>query len=217
MKRTLALLTVAALSASLAGTSVAAVKKPAPPKPVKLTYYFHGTSALGNQEQAGLPGPLMKMDATKPTGTQDKTFVVYGLGVTPNSDCAGNSLYPNWVGAASGTATGTATVSFYAAGTPTSQAVVRLFADTEAQACNDAYPTPLGEATVTLPASPGLVTVQIPITKTGKNPGKLSSSFTVQLSVPLVAPQGAMIRYDSTTSPSSVTITCIPKVGKKTC
>lgn len=217
MKRTLALLAAVSLSASLAGTSVAAVKKPAPPKPVKLTYYFHGTNAVGNVDQNVANGTLMTMNASKPTGSSDKTFGIFGAGATPNPDCAGSPFYPNWVGAANGTATGTATVSFYAAGTPTSQAVVQIFADTEASACNDAYPAPLGETTVTLPASPGLVIVKIPITKSGKNPGKMSSSFTVQIQVPLVAPQGAMVRYDSSTSPSSVTITCLPKVGKKTC
>lgn len=216
MKRTLALLAAVSLSASLAGTSVAAVKKPAPPKPVKLTYYFHGTNTLGNQDQALAVGTgLMKMDAVKPTGSQDKSFVFYGAGTSPNAKCAGNSLFPNWVGAASGTATGVATVTFYAQGSGT--AVVQLFSDTDAQACNDAYPTPMGEATIALPASPGLVTIQIPITKAGKTPGKMSSSFTVQLQAVQPVPSLNRVIYDSTTSPSSVTITCLPKVGKKTC
>lgn len=216
MKRTLALLTVAALSASLAGTSVAAVKKPAPPKPVTLTYYFHGTNTLGNQDQALVGGTgLMKMDAIKPTGSGDKSFVFYAAATSPNSKCAGNSLFPNWVGAASGTATGVATVTFFAQGS--GSANVQLFADTDGQACNDAYPTPLGEATVALPPSAGLVTVKIPIAKVGKTPGKLSSSFTVQIQAVQPVPSVNRVLYDSTTSPSSVTITCIPKVGKKTC
>lgn len=216
MKRTLALLSVAVLTASLAGTSVAAVKKPAPPKPVKLTYYFHGTNTVGNQDQALAVGTgLMKMDATKPSASGDKSFVFYGAGTSPNPNCAGNSLFPNWVGAASGTATGVATVTFYAQGSGTAK--VQLFADTEAQACNDAYPVPLGEATIALPASAGKLTVQIPIIKTGKNPGKLASSFTVQLQAVLPVPSVNRVLYDSTASPSSVTITCIPKAGKKTC
>lgn len=216
MKRTLALLTVTALSASLVGTSVAAVKKPAPPKPVKLTYYFHGTNTVGNQDQALVGGTgLMKMDTVKPTGTQDKSFIFYGAGTSPNASCAGNSLFPNWVGAASGTATGTATVTFYGQGSGTAK--VQLFADTEAQACNDAYPTPLGETTVAMPASAGLITVQIPITKAGKTPGKLASSFTVQIQAVQPVPSVNRAIYDSAASASSVTITCIPKIGKKTC
>lgn len=214
MKRTLALLAAATLTASLAGTSVAAVKKPAPPKPVKITYYFHGTNTAGEADQALVGGTgLMKMDATKPSGAQEKTFGVTNYGGGPNTKCAGNSLFPNWVGAGSGNLTGTASVTLFSYGMATSAVKVQIFGDTEAQACNEAYPTPLGETTVTLPSGPGSMTVKIPII--GK--GKISSSFTVQVQPVTVPPHVTRIRYDSAATPSSITVSCLPKVGKKTC
>ncbi|MDQ1687579.1 MAG: hypothetical protein QOK42_554 [Frankiaceae bacterium] len=212
MKRTLVLLTAACLAATAAHGAGAATKAP---KPVTATYYFHGVNALGNQDQAGLPGSLMTADKKKPTGTSDKNFVFYGLGASPNTQCAGNSLFPNWIAPATGNLTGTAKVTIFGQGSGVVK--VQIFADVEAQACNEAYPTPLGEVSVTLPAAPGPVTVSIPIAKFGKSPGKVSSSFTVQLLPTLVPPSVQRAIYDSAASPSSVTVTCIPKVGKKTC
>jgi hypothetical protein len=212
MKRTLVLLTAVCVAAGLTQAATAAAPKP---KPVTATYYFHSASALGNQDQSPVNGGLMSADKKKPTGTSDKNFVFYGLGASPNTQCAGNSLFPNWVAPATGNLTGTAKVTIYGQGSGVVK--VQIFADVEAQACNDAYPTPLAEASVTLPAAPGPVTVSLPIAKFGKSPGKVSSSFTVQLLPTLVPPSVQRAIYDSVASPSSVTVTCIPKPGKKTC
>ena len=211
-RRLVTSLLVAAVALGGAQQAVAG-KKPAAPKPVTTTYYLHGSNTIGNADQE--PSGLMSMDKNKPTGSQDKSFLFYGLGASPNTTCAGNALFPNWVGSATGNLTGTAKVSLYLQGSAAVK--VQLFGDVEAQACNDAYPTPLGETTVPAPAAPGLVTVTIPIAKVGKSPGKVTSSFTLQLQPVLVPPSAYRAIYDSTASPASITWSCLPKPGKKTC
>src|SRR5689334_10191145 len=103
MKRslTLSLISLALLGAAVAAPAGAA-SKPKPAKPVTKTYYFHGSNAFGAVDQNPATGALMGMDATKPTGTSDKTFAFYGVGAggnsSPNASCAGGFLNPNWVG-----------------------------------------------------------------------------------------------------------------------
>jgi hypothetical protein len=222
MKRApLALVAVAALTVLSTHQAGAAAKKAAP-KPVKQTMWFHGTQQLGNIDQnAGFPGTsFMSMNATKPTGSGDKDILFFGLAATPNTQCAGSSLLPSWSGAASGTLTGTATVSFYARSTPGATAKVQLFNDVEGQLCNADYPAPLGEAVVSLAAGPTATLHTVTFKIQGK--GKVFGSLMVQI-VPgsaaagLVGPQLSSVVYDSTASPSSVTFSCIPKAGKKRC
>ena len=215
MKRsTITLLAVVALAVGAAQPASSATK------PVTKTYYFHGTNDNGNQDQNPVNGDLMKMDATKPAGTSDKNFLLIGAAVTPNTKCAGSAVFPNWVGKAAGNITGTMTVSFYARSTPSGTAVVQVFADVLGQACKADYPTAIGEATVPITAGPTSVlhTVKIPVS--GK--GKVSGAITVQIKpgsagAGLVGPQASGIAYDSTTAPSSITFTCLPKAGKTTC
>ena len=211
MKRSVLLLAVAA-TAVAAQPSFAAKKAPAP-KPVTATYYFHGSAAVGNQEVT--TDGVLPMDATKPAGTSDKRFFSVAAGVTPNTQCAASTLLAAWSGAASGTLTGTAKVDFYAAASPAAKAVVQIFPDvTEASQCNDAYPVPLAETTIDLKAGPTALNTA---TLTMPAKAKVTGSFLVQVNVIVPGPSAHFVAYDSTTSPSAVTFSCLPATGKKTC
>lgn len=222
MKRTPVLLAAVALLASgLGHDAMAATKKAAAPKPVTMTWYLHGASANGNADllqgiQSGESGYL-PMDAKAPSGTSAKEMLLFGALATPNSQCTGGPLLPSWTGSASGMLQGKVSVTFFARSTP-GNAVVRILNVADA-GCNDAYTTPLAEATVALPASPtpAQVTLTLPIRK----PSKLTGALTLQVlegqTSGLEGPQVSGVSYDSTTTASKVTFTCLPKPGRKSC
>lgn len=213
MRRTTVLLAAVALMAAGAGQGALAAA-PKAPKPIKKTFYLHGSSQFGNQDHSLAAGGPLAMDTTKPSGTSDKYFGTYGAVASPNSACAGSPFYPSWNGPVSGKLTGKATVTFYAMSSPGGTAKVQLFADVTESSCNEAYPGPIGEIDVALPASqsPTLVTVSFPVS--GK--AKILSSMMLQIQAG-AGPQMSAVVYDSAASPSSVTFTCVPKTGKKTC
>jgi len=219
VKRTPVLLAAVALVASGLGHDAMAAtkKKPAPPKPVTMNWFLHGDSANGNADLFQADSPYLAMDATAPTGTSAKEMLFFGALASPNSACTGGPLLPSWTGAASGTLQGKVTVTFYARSTP-GNAIVRVF-NVNDGGCNDAYSDPVAEATVALPASPtaALVTVTLPVAK----PTKLAGALTLQIvegqTSGLEGPQISGVSYDSTTTPSKITFTCVPKIGKKTC
>lgn len=212
MKRTPVLLVALAVLSAGAGQGALAASSKAP-KTLKKTYYLHGTSQLGNQDYGLAGGEMMPMNATKPSGASDKTFVTYGAVASPNPACAGSPFFANWTGSVSGKLKGTATVKFYAQSTG-GTAKVQLFADVTESLCNEAYPGALGELEVALPASPTpqLVTATFPVSSRTK----ISSVLTLQIQAG-AGPQVSAFTYDSTVSPASLTFTCVPKTGKKTC
>jgi hypothetical protein len=131
------------------------------------------------------------------------------------------------VGDVSGTISGSASVTFFTQTNPGATVDVRLFADADdASLCDSnlgsAYPQPLGEKNgVALPATGGKSTVTIPISARGKA-AQVHGTLVLEI-LPgttagvLIGPQVTRVLYDSTTAMSSVTFTCTPKVGKKTC
>lgn len=221
---------VAAAAFLAAVTSVTALTtnyaSAAAPKKFTHTYYFHGSNMVGNLDQEGTGAGLMNMDSTKPSGSS-KEFLVWGAAVSPNQDCGGNNLFPNWVGTATGNIVGTAKVTFWARSTPSASIVVRLYSDVISTVCNSSTAPgatpggaiPIGEVTVAAPVSPTpvLMTVNVPI----QPKSKAAQNLTVQLSAgstgPLVGPQLTGISYDSPAMPASVTFSCTPKKGKKAC
>lgn len=228
MKRTLALLTVAALSASLAGTSGAAVKrKPAPPKPVASTFYLHGTNTLGEQDQTIVTGNPLPMNRTKPTGTTDKGKVLLNYVAGPNTDCTANGAFAVWVGDVAGTISGKINVTFFTQNDPHATVDVRVFVDADGNLCNSTtggnqYPGAIAEANgVALPATGGKTSVSLPVTAKGK--AAIAHGTLVLEILPGASPAGtvgpelARVLYDSTTAMSSLTFSCLPKAGKKTC
>lgn len=221
-------LTLVAAAAVLAVGASPALAKPkakaAPtPKPVTTTYFFHSVnnSGTGNGNVNGLVGDakgILPMDATKPTGTTDQDYGTFGAASNPNHSCYGNPLtqHPSWRGSAVGTLTGKLTVEFYARSTP-GKAVVQLFRDVpDEQQCNDAFPAVEAETTVDLPSSPGFTKVTAVLTLS--KPLVVKQGFSLMFTTESAAtPQATDIGFDSTTSPSGVTWTCLPNAGKKTC
>lgn len=226
MKRTPVLLVALALLAAGAGNdAMAAVKKkPAPPKPVTTSYYFHSVDnfGTGNGNVNWIAGEtstgILPMDAKAPTGTTDQEYGTAGAANNPNHKCVGlaPTNHPTWMGPASGTLTGTLTVTLFARSTP-GNATVQLFTDiADESACNDAFPLVVAEAVVALPASPtfGKVTATLKLAK----PILVKRSFTIQVQTENVAtPQASDFAFDSVASPAGVVWTCLPKTGKKTC
>lgn len=214
----LALVAVATLTAGVAQPALAAKAAPAP-KPITKTFYLHGVSASGNQDET-VEGTMLTMDAKKPTSASDKDMAFFGAGASPNTDCAGGGLLPAWTGAASGMLTGKVTVNFYARSTPGANAVVQIITDPGEGGCNELNPGVVAEVTVPLKAGATNALHTAVIALPGKV--KVGTNFMVQL-IPgttgglLVGPQVSGIGYDSTVSPSAVTFTCTPKTGKKTC
>lgn len=186
-------------------------------KPVATTLYLHGTSTSGNQD-VFVDGTPLTLDATKPTASADKDIMFFGAGASPNTDCAGG-LLPYWSGPLKGTLSGKITVNFYARSTPGANAVVQVFKDAGAGGCNEENPGSFAEVTVPLKAGAtnALHTAVIDI------PGKVSvkESFHVEIlpgmTAALIGPQVSGVGYDSTVSPSSVSFSCTPATGKKTC
>jgi hypothetical protein len=226
MKRTLHLLTVAALSASLAGTSVAATKKPAAPKPSASTFYLHGANTIGEQDQTIVTGGPLAMDRTKPSGSTDKGKVLTNYVLGPNTDCTANGAFAVWVGEVAGTLSGKINVTFFTQNDPHATVDVRVFVDADSNLCNSTtggnqYPGALAEANgVALPAAGGKTSLSLPVIAKGKNAiahGTLVLEIIPGGTAGLVGPEFARVLYDSTTAMSSVTFTCLPKAGKKTC
>lgn len=222
MKRTPVLLTALALVAGGLGHDAMAVtkKKPAPPKPVMATMYLHGTSEYGNQDM--FTGDPMTLDRTAPTGTTTKEAAVFGGNAAGAlmvpKECPGGPYIPAFNGPLSGTLTKTVTVKFYARGTG-GNVTVQLLADPSD--CTE-EPAIAAEVLAPIPASPtaSLVTVTLPLPAKGvKVLGTLSLQFLTDQTT--TAPPGALgisgLSYDSTAAPSSVTVSCLPKPGKKTC
>ena len=194
-------------------------KKKAPPKPrpVPMTMWLHGSQTLGEAEGTMVSGAALTMNATKPTGTQEKSYSVPNYAVGPNTECASNALFPFWEGPVSGSLTGAYNITLHTAATPGSTLRVRLFDSPGEIACDDDYPAALLDKTVTVPqGNDGKVTLTGAFTAL-----KEVKSGVLQLALTFTGDLGdasqVRVFYDATTADSSVAINCLPKVGKKTC
>ena len=204
-------LTSIALIALLGGAFNATTAQ-AKPKPVTLTHYFHGTQQLG--EVGNETDGYGVMDATAPTGSSARSAGVTNYVGGPNTECAGNALFPVWVGNIDGAPTGDATVELFLQTAGSGSVEVRLFADVTEQACNEDYPTPLGSETFTV--ATGQTSAKVVIKKINPK-GKPVHSLMVQVTPVLGAPYIARVQYDATTAASKITFSCLPKPGKKAC
>ncbi|HVE64195.1 MAG TPA: hypothetical protein VNB94_10375 [Mycobacteriales bacterium] len=203
------------IAAGLCATGVsaqAAPKAPKAPKPIPMTYFMHGTQAFGEVESNIATGTFMTLDQQAPTGSSAKSKQVANYVGGPNTNCAGNSLFPTFVGELAGDVTGDMTVTFTAWAGPATQLNLQVFQDVEAQSCNADFPKVAGALVVDVPAGQGKVTAVI------KNV-KLKSKRTFMLHfAPLPTSAGqARVFYDSTTDNSSVAFSCLPRAPKKTC
>jgi hypothetical protein len=182
----------------------------AKPKPVTVTQYLHGTNDIG--EVQGQTDGYGVMDAKAPTGTSAKSYGITNYVGGPNTECAGNALFPVWVGAVNGTPTGDAKVDLFLQTVGSGSFEVRLFANVEEQLCNEEYPGVMASETVTFTNGQAKASVVLKnINRKRKPVGSLMLQVTPVLSVP---PYIARVQYDATTVNSHISFSCVPKSGK---
>lgn len=221
-KSIVAVLALALIAGALSAPAVAGKKKK--PKPVETTLYFHGTSALGEQDSMPVVNDVnLKMDATEPSGTEMRSKAIVNGVATPNGRCAGNNFFPLWVGEVSGRIQGDVTVSFDAVASP-GQVLVRVWPDVFGLMCNSNasgstdYPEPGGEVVVDLPAGAGLVEAVIEGVdfEAGANLMVQISPFEMDVAAgeTVFPPFASRVLYDSVDYPSHITFSCLPASGK---
>ena len=187
----------------------------AKPKPVTVTQYLHGTQSFGELQRPFGQGDFAVMDSTAPTGTSARSSGLTNYVGGPNTECAGNSLFPVWIGAIDGTPTGDAKVDLFLQTYGSGAFEVRLFANVTEQLCNADYPGALASETVTLTNGQDKASV---VLKNFNRKGKPMGSLMMQLTPVVTAPPYvARVQYDAASVNSRITFSCLPKPGKKTC
>lgn len=211
MKRVLTAAVVATIA--VATPSYAAPKAP---KPLTKTYFLHGTQPVGEVDQVPVGGAALLMDATKPAGAQAKSKQITNYIGGPNTECASNPLFPYWEGPVAGKVTGKVKITLFTLAAPGSSVRVRLFNSPGAQACNESYPAAIFDKTVTVPQGDGSVVIEGEVKKSAK---PIGGALQLELSPSGTLGDTSQVRafYDSAAQSSSVTFTCIPNAGKKTC
>jgi hypothetical protein len=208
------------LAATLVVASLAAdagAKKRA--KPVNTKLYLHGTSAADEMDYGALGDAYPTMDPKKPAAGEPKSKQITNYVAGPNDQCAGNNLFPVWIGDVKGTVVGKMKLSFTAVSTP-GKVDVRVWPDVASLLCtsdlaetND-YPKPAAEVTVDLPPGGGTVKA---VTKSVRF--RATRSLMVQIT-PDTGPTGhldpfvARVIYDSPEFASSLQFKCIPARGR---
>lgn len=217
MKKTLTALLISGLvAAAVVAPAPAGAKKA---KPVKTTLYFHGTQHVGEVEiPDGAGGIYRQMDTTKPTDPAPKSVHLVAVGAqgngTPNPQCAGNPLFPVWVGDVNGKIVGDIKVSLTSVSLPATKVDVRVWGLVPGPtACDsvqsEAYVEPAAEVRVDVPPGPGTLEA----TLKGVNfpaMGKLM----VQITPILDGATATRVFYDSPLVTSQIEFSCIPAGGK---
>lgn len=226
MKRIIVLLLLACLTAGLVAAPAAAKrKKKSKAISVETTLYLHGTQPAGEME-AFIPlvhENLLMMDAVVPT-SQEKSKQITNYGAGPNTQCAGNNLFPAWIGEASGTVTGDMTFALTSIGTP-GLVDINVWADVPGGAdfCNEGYVEPEAQAlAVPLPAGEAdieavLEGAEFAVEKTllvQISPSTIDVAGTQRPGTNLFA---SRIEYDSEGHPSGLSFSCRPPAGRSDC
>ena len=199
------------LVVTLVGGALNASVAQAKPKPVTVTHYLHGTQDLGELQSPLGTGEYATMNSTAPTGGSARSAGVTNYVGGPNTECAGNTLFPVWVGNVNGTPTGDATVELFLQTAGSGSFEVRLFADVNEQLCNESYPGALASETVAF--TTGQTSAKVAFKKLNPK-GKPIHSLMLQVTPVLGAPYLARVQYDATTAASKFTFSCLPKSGK---
>ena len=111
-RRAAALLCAVAVVASLGSPATAAKKKPAA-KPVETKLFFHGTLPSGEVEVESNPGVYLRMTPAEASGSEPKSYQLTNYFAGPNTECAGNALFPVWVGSTAGKIVGDLKVTLH--------------------------------------------------------------------------------------------------------
>lgn len=222
LKNVLAPAAVAVLA--LAAVATPAVAKKA--KPVKTTLYMHGSEVVGELESTPIVADgYLSMDPNEPEGAESKSHGIANGVVTPNHQCAGNNLYPVFIGEVSGRIVGDMKVTLHALSTP-GKVDVRVWPDVASLLCTSElamttdYPEPAAEATVDLPAGHG--TIEAVFEDVNFVAGstlmlQVSPETTPAGPEEVFAPFVARVLYDSTDFASSIEFACIPAGRAKSC
>lgn len=217
----------------VAGAFVAPAVAGKKAKPVATTLYMHGTQVVGELDSSPqVADAPLPMDPNEPAGAEPKSHGIANGLVTPNRQCAGNNLFPVFVGSVSGRIVGDMTVTLHALSTPGGNVDVRVWNDKMGLLCNSElsgsqdYPEPVAEQTVALPAGAGAMEVtfeDLDFLATTNLMIQVSPAVAAELPTPDPAPDDVMgpfvarVLYDSTNYPSNVTFQCIPAKGQKSC
>jgi hypothetical protein len=201
-KRLIAVGLAAGLMAGMIAMPAEAAKKKK--KPVPTTMFLDGTSQWGEEDQVA-NGTYLKLAAA--AGDGEKSMMVPNYVGGPNTECAGNSLMPVFVGGVSGRVVGDLKITFDAMSSPGSQVEIRVWPDLSSQACNEAYVPPFGTATVDMPAGSGTVEATIE----GLD-FTAAAGLMIQIT-PVIggAPSYGRVFYG--TDASKIEFSCVPKSG----
>lgn len=218
MRKLLVLGLVAGLIAGAYAMPATAGKRKA--KPVATTLYLHGTEMAGEAESfPGVSTSYLPMDTKEPEGTATKSKQLTNYVRGPNNECAGNSLWPVWVGRLEGSVKGDVKVTLNTVATP-GKILIRIWPDVMSQMCTQEalgsfdYPKPAGEVLVDVPPGPGVVEAVIKGVKF-----KAVSSLMIQVSPEWVDDPGyfppfqGRVLYDSESAVSKIELTCTPSSG----
>lgn len=208
-----------ALTAGLIATSLAAPAFAKKAKAVPTTLYLHGNEVIGEVENFAVTssGTYFDMNSEEPTGAEPKSKQLTNYVGGPNTQCAGNDLFPVWVGDLTGTVTGDIKVTFHTISSPGS-VDVRIWPDVASQLCTNEtlgafdYPEPAAEVRVDLPPGPGTVEAVIEGAKF-----KAGSLLMLQLTPVVESPFFGRVLYDSTSYVSKIEFNCIPAKGATSC
>lgn len=226
MKRIYVLLMIVGLIVGSVTTAEAGKKKP---KPVATALYLHGATVVGENDSFFLYNEaFLPMDKTEPAGSEPKSRWITNYLVGPNTQCAGNNLFPVWSGALSGQIKGDVKLTLNTIGTP-GDVVVRIWPDIPigASLCDsDTPPTPTrnyiepaGEAVVSLPAGAGTVEAvmeDVDLTAIGSVVIQISPVIAVDIPSPggsVLNPFMSRILYDTPDFASVLEFSCIPASG----
>jgi hypothetical protein len=202
-KRLIAVGLAAGLMAGVIAMPAEAAKKKK--KPVPTTMFLDGTSQWGEEDQIA-NGTYLKL--TGAAGDGEKSMMLPNYVGGPNTECAGNSLMPVFVGGVSGRVVGDLKITFDAMSTPASQVEIRVWPDLSAQACNESYVPPFGTTTVAMPDGSGTVEATIE-----------GLDFTAQAGMmiqitPILGGPPAYGRVFYGTDASKIEFSCVPTSGK---
>jgi hypothetical protein len=208
MKRFIVLAAVMALAATTLAPAAGAAKKP-----VKTTFYFHGTEQVGEVEMISGIGTYPRMDTTAPTGDQPKErgFAVWKG--TPWNDCAGFAFTPVWTGTVSGRIVGDMKLTLHGVFPPTA-VNVQVWPDVASQQCasNDTstgnYPEPVAVTNATLTPGPGVTEITL-------KDVNFKAQALLMIQILPDGPNPGRILFDSADYASMLEFTCVPTTGKK--
>ncbi|MEA2446946.1 MAG: hypothetical protein QOK47_583 [Actinomycetota bacterium] len=222
MKKLIAIAAIAAsITTSFVGGPASAAKKP-----VQTSLFLHGTEAIGEMESLpAVADAYLRMDPTEPADSTPKSKLITNYGVGPNATCAGNNLFPVWIGTMSGRIKGDMKLTFSSLGTP-GPVEIRVWGDVLSQACDSAstgtfdYVDPAGSVVVDLPPGPGTVEAVIKgLDLKVTTALMLQVSPVILLDIPdpggyVLNPFVNRILYDAPDYASVLEFNCIPTTGK---